>query len=123
MPYTADHPVVIRHPVTARAQICVHRHFTSNIHHLHEEVSKSLLDMLFNMVKQPDYQVRLNWQPNTVAIWDNWAAQHYATLDYSPYPRSMTRMVGKPKTRPQALDSSRLYDSGVNWQRDGLIKK
>jgi taurine dioxygenase len=65
------------------------------------------------MVKQPDYQVRLTWQPNTVAIWDNWATQHYATQDYSPYPRAMTRMVGKAKTRPQPLDASRLCDSDL----------
>ena len=123
LPFTADHPVVIRHPVTGRSQIFVHRHFTSSIHHLHEEVSKSILDLLFNMVKQPDYQVRLTWQPNTVAIWDNWATQHYATQDYSPYPRAMTRMVGRAKTRPQALDGTRLYDSGVNWQQAGLIRK
>jgi taurine dioxygenase len=113
MPFTSDHPVVIRHPVTGRAQIFAHRHFTSTIHHLHEEVSKSILDMLFIMVKQPDYQVRLTWQPNTVAIWDNWATQHYATQDYSPYPRAMTRMVGKAKTRPQPLDASRLCDSDL----------
>lgn len=121
MSFTADHPVVIRHPVTGRAQIFVHRHFTSGIHHMHEEVSKSILDMLFNMVKQPDYQVRLTWQPNTVAIWDKWATQHYAAQDYSPYPRAMTRMVGKSKIRPQPLDTMRLYDSGINCQRFGLI--
>lgn len=123
MPFVADHPVVIKHPVTGRKQIFAHRHFSSMIHHLHEEVSQAILELLFNMVKQPDYQVRLTWQPNTVAIWDNWATQHYATMDYSPYPRAMTRMVGKAKARPQAVDESRLFDSGIGWQRAGLLRK
>lgn len=123
MKFIADHPLVIKHPVTGRKQIFAHRHFSSLIHHVHEEISRTLLDMLFNMIKQPDYQVRLTWQKDTIAIWDNWATQHYATFDYSPYPRSMTRMVGESKLRPEPIDASKMFDSGVSYRRKGLLDR
>jgi taurine dioxygenase len=121
MNYIADHPLVIKHPVTGRKQIFSHRHFCSTIHHVHEEVSRSILDMLFNMVKQPDYQVRLTWAKDTVAIWDNWATQHYATLDYSPYPRAMTRMVGVSKHRPQPVDASKMLEKSANYNKNAIL--
>lgn len=123
MKFIADHPLVIKHPVTGRKQIFAHRHFCSLIHHVHEEISRTLLDMLFNMVKQPDYQVRLTWEKDTVAIWDNWATQHYATLDYSPYPRAMARMVGVAKHRPEPVDASKMYDCNVPYQQKGPLDR
>jgi len=35
--------------------------------------------------------VRWRWQPNSVAIWDNPATQHYAVTDYPPCYRKMDR--------------------------------
>jgi taurine dioxygenase len=123
MPLVADHPMIIKHPVTGRKQIFAHRHFCSVVHHVHEEISRTLLDMLFNMVKQPDYQVRLTWEKDTVAIWDNWATQHYATLDYSPYPRSMTRMVGTSKFRPEPVDASKMLEHSAKYNQNALLDR
>lgn len=109
----ADHPIVIRHPVTGRAQVFAHRHFTNFVHGVPEEVSTTLLQYLFNMAKRPDYQVRLTWEPDMLTIWDNIATQHYATQDYHPYPRAMMRMVVAGSSRPQPLDSTKLYPSSA----------
>ena len=59
----------------------------------------------------PEYQVRLRWKPNSVALWDNRSTQHYAVMDYPPCHRKMERagIVGDaavlnhhPATRPHA---------------------
>ncbi|MDH4479592.1 MAG: TauD/TfdA family dioxygenase [Rhodoferax sp.] len=121
--FRTDHPVVIQHPVTGRKQIFVNRHFTTCIHHMTDQVSFRLLHLLFDMVKLPEFQCRLIWEKDMVVIWDNWATQHYATLDYGKYPRTMTRMVGESALRPSPVDGAKMYDSGVEWQSRGLLRK
>jgi alpha-ketoglutarate-dependent taurine dioxygenase len=111
IPLVAYHPLVIRHPVTGRAVLLANRLHTCTIDGIPDHLSDGLLHLLLNLVKQPDYQVRLKWEPDTVAIWDNLATQHYATQDYSPYPRSMMRMVVEGTARPEPLDRSRMYKS------------
>ena len=46
------------------------------------------------LLRQPailEYQMRLRWQPNTIAMWDNRSTQHYAVQDYFPAVRRMHR--------------------------------
>ena len=50
-----------------------------------------LLQYLQSQAFIPEYQVRWRWQPNSVAIWDNRATQHYAVMDYPPCHRKMER--------------------------------
>src|SRR5262249_16004645 len=42
----------------------------------------SLLRLLFDQVKRPEFQVRWTWKPNSIAFWDNRSTQHYAVNDY-----------------------------------------
>ena len=35
--------------------------------------------------------MRLRWEPNTIAMWDNRSTQHYAIQDYFPAVRRMHR--------------------------------
>ena len=50
-----------------------------------------LLNYLISQAFIPEYQVRLRWKPNSVAIWDNRCTQHYAVMDYPPCHRKMER--------------------------------
>ena len=50
-----------------------------------------LLNLLLSQASIPEYQVRFNWRPNSVAIWDNRSTQHYAVMDYPPCHRKMER--------------------------------
>ena len=50
-----------------------------------------LLSYLLRQATIPEFQVRLKWQPNTIAFWDNRATQHYAIQDYFPQIRRMMR--------------------------------
>ncbi|MFC9501910.1 TauD/TfdA dioxygenase family protein, partial [Streptomyces sp. NPDC056982] len=73
-----EHPVVRTHPETGRQLLYVNRVFTSRIVGLSTQASWELLDFLTRQADYPEYQVRLHWEPGTVAVWDNRATQHYA---------------------------------------------
>ncbi|MBR7833427.1 TauD/TfdA family dioxygenase [Actinospica durhamensis] len=89
----AEHPVVVRHPVTGRKTLYVNRPFTTHIVGMPEAESEELLRELFLQARVPEYQVRFRWQPGSVAIWDNIATQHYAINDYHPQRRVMERIA------------------------------
>ncbi|MBU3739869.1 MAG: taurine dioxygenase [Rhodoferax sp.] len=97
----AEHPVVRTHPETGEKVLFVNgftTHFT-NFHTPHnvrvgQDFNPGGADLLRYLVMQayiPEYQVRWRWQPNSVAIWDNRATQHYAVMDYPPCHRRMER--------------------------------
>jgi taurine dioxygenase len=88
----AMHPVIRTHPVTGRRALYVNRAFTTHILGLSTTESRALLDLLFAHQENPKYQCRFRWQPNSVAMWDNRCAQHFAIWDYFPEVRSGVRV-------------------------------
>lgn len=72
----AVHPVVRRHPVTGKKILYVNPNFTDRIKGLSRNASDSLLKLLFALFEKPETQVRLRWDVDTVAIWDNRATVH-----------------------------------------------
>ncbi|MFE6805531.1 TauD/TfdA dioxygenase family protein [Streptomyces sp. NPDC057696] len=88
-----EHPVVIRHPQSGRKVLYVNEPFTTRIVGLSDAESRELLDELVLQARIPEFQVRFHWQPDSVAIWDNIAVQHYAINDYYPQRRVMERIA------------------------------
>jgi taurine dioxygenase len=97
-----EHPVVRTHPETDEKVLFVNQGFTTHFVNFHntEDVrygqdftieANNLLNYLVRQAEIPEYQVRLRWKPNTIAIWDNRATQHYAIHDYYPAVRKMMR--------------------------------
>ncbi|MFZ4721414.1 MAG: TauD/TfdA dioxygenase family protein [Ilumatobacteraceae bacterium] len=87
------HPVVRTHPETGRRSIYVNTGFTSHIEGLSKDESDWLLHHLYAQAARPEYQCRFVWRPNSIAFWDNRAAQHYAASDYFPAVRIMERVT------------------------------
>lgn len=87
-----QHPVVRVIPETRRRVLFTNMIFTQRILGVSEEESAELLSMLYRHCMRPEFQVRLRWQPNTVAMWDNRTCQHYASSDYYPQRRVMDRI-------------------------------
>lgn len=87
------HPVVRTHPETGEKILYVNYTFTSRIVGVSEEESDSLLRLLFDRIKVPEYQVRFRWTPNAIGIWDNRSTQHYAVGDYWPAHRVLERVT------------------------------
>ena len=105
---SAVHPVIDHHPVTGRPYLNVSEANTRFVIGLSAPESGRLLTMLFDLVNRPDFQVRLRWQPGTVAIWDNRGTQHYAVSDYLPHRRVMHRVaVGTDRRTPSAVPPAR----------------
>ncbi|MGT2471856.1 TauD/TfdA dioxygenase family protein [Paraburkholderia terrae] len=97
----AEHPVVRTHAETGEKILYVNA-FTTHFTNFHtpsrvrygQDANPGAADLLRYLVSQaaiPEYQVRWRWKPNSVAIWDNSATQHYAVMDYPPSHRRMER--------------------------------
>tara|TARA_R110002167_G_scaffold186979_13_gene388136 strand:- start:446 stop:1303 length:858 start_codon:yes stop_codon:yes gene_type:complete len=77
------HPVVRTHPATSRKCLFVNSGYTTHIAGVPDVESRHILSMLFEHVKQPEFQVRFKWRPGSMAIWDNRCTQHCALDDYT----------------------------------------
>lgn len=97
----AEHPVVRTHPDTGEKILYVNG-FTTHFTNFHtparvrfgQDANPGAGELLRYLVSQayiPEFQVRWRWEPDSVAIWDNTATQHYAVMDYPPCHRKMER--------------------------------
>ena len=94
----AVHPVVIRHPVTGRRLLYVNPAFTLHFEGWTREESLPLLTYLYQVAMREEHQCRIQWQPGSVAIWDNRSTWHFAQNDYHGHRRVMHRitLTGEP---------------------------
>ena len=67
--------------------------FTRHIDGMSDSESRALLDYLFQHLRTPEYQMRLAWAKDTVVLWDNRCAVHYAIADYHPRHRLVHRVT------------------------------
>ncbi|MEJ7930474.1 TauD/TfdA family dioxygenase [Ramlibacter sp. AN1015] len=97
-----EHPVVRTHPESGEKILYVNEAFTShfaNYRQVNEGVwnrdaptqARELFELLVRQARTPEYQVRIQWEKDTVVFWDNRSVQHYAISDYYPNVRSMMR--------------------------------
>jgi len=104
-----EHPVVLIHPETGEKVLFVNTAFTTHFSNFYtfkdvrcgqdfKPESNHLMNYLLSQSAIPEYQVRLKWRTNTVAMWDNLLVQHYAVADYGNAPRKMLRatLTGTP---------------------------
>lgn len=84
----SEHPVVAVHPVTGKKVLYVNSGFTSHIKGLRRWESTALLDALYmHIATTPRLVCRVQWEPNTLTLWDNRCTQHHAVWDYHPHSR------------------------------------
>ena len=89
----ADHPVVIRHPLSGRKALYVNPGFTIRFSGWSDEESRPLLEYLYRQATKPEYTCRFHWRENSLAFWDNRATWHQALNDYPGQRRLMHRIT------------------------------
>jgi taurine dioxygenase len=87
-----EQPVIAKHPVTARRLLYVNPIFTTRLCGVSRDESDAVLSHLFHHCEHPNFQVRFNWKPHSVAFWDNRCTHHRALWDYYPNLRSGYRI-------------------------------
>jgi len=87
------HPLVRTHPVTQQKSLYVNELFTVKIEGMGSLESRALLDMLYAQVIVQEYTVRLQWEKDTLVIWDNRITQHKPINDYFPQHRRLHRVT------------------------------
>jgi len=98
-----EHPVVIAHPETGKKILFVNSGFTSYIKGMSGWESKALLGALFDHITRTHrLTCRVQWQPNTLTLWDNRCTQHHAVWDYWPDSRYGERVSILGNERPSA---------------------
>jgi taurine dioxygenase len=87
------HPVIRTHPETGKKVIFVNSLFTTHIEGLRPAESDAILQLLYRHVTTPEYTCRFQWQPHSIAIWDNRSTQHKSINDYFPAHRRLERIT------------------------------
>jgi taurine dioxygenase len=93
--YESDHPVVRTHPETGLKSLFVNRSHTVRFKGMTEDESRGLIHWLCDHIIRPEFTCRFQWQPGSVAVWDNRATQHHAVNDYQGQRRRMHRITLK----------------------------
>ncbi|WP_068084617.1 TauD/TfdA dioxygenase family protein [Novosphingobium rosa] len=88
-----SHPVVRTHRESGEKTLWVNFTQTPQILGVSLEESEALLEAVLLQYKRPEFQVRFNWRPGSVAFWDNRGAVHYAVRNYGDYPRLLDRVL------------------------------
>lgn len=91
----AEHPIVRTHPETGRKCLFVNRGFTTRITGVPREESDAILAYIYKHMEHPNFQLRFNCEPKSIAFWDNRSAQHRAIWDYWPHRRKGHRVTVK----------------------------
>jgi len=88
-----EHPVVRTHPETGRKALYLNFGHTARFRDWTEQESAPLLDYLFMHQVKPEFTCRFQWEPGSLAFWDNRCAQHYPVNDYHGFRRMMHRVT------------------------------
>ncbi|KAJ3987395.1 alpha-ketoglutarate-dependent sulfonate dioxygenase [Lentinula detonsa] len=121
------HPVVRVHPATGWKSVYVNPGFTRRIVGIPKAESDAILSFLFHQIAENvDNQVRFQWEPNSIAFWDNRVVVHSATFDFWPATRHALRATPHGEKPTSVEDYERQTGKVANdrqleiWKQQGL---
>ena len=94
----AVHPVVLTHPRSGRRALYVNPGFTIRFDGWTAAESEPLLSYLYQHATRPEFACRFQWQPGSLAFWDNRCTWHRAVNDCHGERRLLHRITleGEP---------------------------
>jgi taurine dioxygenase len=101
IPFGVDHPLCRTHPETGKTSLYIHGGFLRHEslydvrtgETLEKSDSRDIVRQLLLQHERAEYLCRFQWQPGSIAFWDNRAVQHYAASDYYPHKRLLRRVT------------------------------
>ncbi|AQZ15253.1 hypothetical protein BZL39_P02850 [Zygosaccharomyces parabailii] len=110
-PVANIHPLVREHPVLKKKSLYLNQGFGRRIVELKKPESDAVLNFLFDLVNNSlDLQIRANWEPGTVTVWDNRRVNHSASVGWdSESARHVVRIT--PQAERPVEDLKFLNDS------------
>ena len=104
----AVHPAVIRHHSTGKPCLFVGNAYVQRVHGFETELSEPLIKLANEMSKIPEIQVRHQWEPGDVALWDNFGTTHYGvSADIGTQLRRLYRVASwSEKVAPTAWSAA-----------------
>lgn len=123
-PVSNIHPLIRTHPVTKEKYIYINRPFSRRIIELKEQESTFLLEFLYRHIEQShDLQLRANWEPKTVVVWDNRSVQHTAIIDWdTPISRHAFRITPQAERPVEDLKDLNKEDFTMGDVQEALQK-
>jgi taurine dioxygenase len=88
-----EHPVVRTNPDTGRRCLYVNSVYTTRLAGMARDESAPLLEFLYEHAVRPEFTCRFRWQPDTMLLWDNRCAMHFAINDCLGHRRVMHRVT------------------------------
>lgn len=87
-----------------------------------QEESDYLLQFLSNHIESAhDLQLRANWEPNTVTIWDNRRTVHSAVIDWdTPVSRHAFRITPQAERPVENIEDLNNIDIGLGDVKEAL---
>ncbi len=77
----SEHPLVRVHPETGERVLYISPSFLQHLSGFHPRESQQLLELLWEHAVRPEFTVRFQWEPGSLAFWDNRATAHLAPAD------------------------------------------
>lgn len=89
-----EHPIVISHPLSGKKALYVNPAFTREIVGMSKDESdETLAELYAHVFKGNAFHHRFQWQPGSIAMWDNRSTWHWALNDYQGQRRVMHRIT------------------------------
>jgi len=102
------HPAVVHHHATGRPCLFVGDGYVKRVSQYPTALSELILKLASELPKIPEYQVRHQWQPGDVAIWDNFGTWHYGVVSGARgQVRRLHRVAAVSKSITPTLDRER----------------
>lgn len=89
------HPIIRTHPETGRKALYISNAHSVCLEGMTRQESEPILAYLKQHAVKPERVTRVKWDNETVTLWDNRRAQHYALNDYHGHRREMHRITIK----------------------------